>query len=72
MCACVRVCVRACVRVLLCALNPENNYVHFEEMCKRLGPVRVRRSKYPVLLLLNYFSIHIYIHIFAYTFSATA
>ena len=47
---CVCVCARARARVfVLHALNFENN-VHLK-MCERLGPVRVRRSKYPLLLL---------------------
>ena len=55
--ACVRVCVRACVcaRVCVCAfvryaLHFENTC--FQRICNRLGPVMVRRSKYPLLLLL--------------------
>ena len=65
-CVCVRACVRACVCVCVCmhvsmcgwvggcvvlyALNFDNMYMY--RMCKRLGPVRVRHSKYPLLLLL--------------------
>ena len=62
-CVCVRVCVCACVRVcmhvsmcgcvggcvVLYALNFDNKYMY--RICKRLGPVRVRHSKYPLLLL---------------------
>ena len=46
-CACVRarVCVCVCVRArMLYVLNLENMY--FYRMCKRLGPVRVRRCKH--------------------------
>ena len=49
-CACVRACVRACVCVcvvcvfVLYALKLKN--ICSQRMCKRLGPVRVRRSKY--------------------------
>ena len=48
----VRACVHACVSVcafVLYALNFDNLYV--QRMCKRLGPVRVRRSKYLLLEL---------------------
>ena len=49
MCACVRACVRACVCVcVLYALSFDNMYLY--RTCKRLGPVRVRRSKYSLLL----------------------
>ena len=51
-CVCVRACVRVCVCVcalMLYALNFENMYL--QRTCKRLGPVRVRRSKYSLLLL---------------------
>ena len=45
------VCVHACVCILLYqyALNSENMYIL--RMCKRLGPVWVRCSKHPLLLL---------------------
>ena len=49
-CVCVRVCVCVCVCVhafVLYALNFENMCI--ERMCKRLGPVKARRSKYPLL-----------------------
>jgi len=39
------------VRVAQYALNLENMYT--ERTCKRLGPVRVRRSKYPFFFFLN-------------------
>ena len=35
---------------VLYALNFDNIYMY--RICKRLGPVRVRRSKYPLLLLM--------------------
>ena len=52
--ACVCVFARACVCESLCAfmlyaLNFDNMYLY--RTCKRLGPVRVRRSKYSLLLL---------------------
>ena len=50
-CVCVCACVRACVRALraffLYALNFED--LSIQRMCKRLVPVRIRRSKYPPL-----------------------
>ena len=56
MCVCARTCVyeSVCVRSCMCAfmlyaLNFDNMY--FQRTCKRLGPVRVRRSKYSLLLL---------------------
>ena len=36
---------------MLYALNLDNMYL--QRTCKRLGPVRVRRSKYSLLLLLE-------------------
>ena len=54
-CVCESLCVCACVCVcafMLYALNFDNMYL--ERTCKRLGSVRVRRSKYsPSLLLYN-------------------
>ena len=49
---CVCVCMCMCVCVCVCALNLENMNMH--RICKRLGPVRVRRSKYPLFLLENH------------------
>ena len=46
-CARARACVRACVRALY-ALNPDN--IGLKTVSKRYGSVRVRRSKYPLLL----------------------
>ena len=54
-CVCESLCVRACVRALvLYALNFDK-YVFVENVygLYGLGPVRVRRSKYSLLLLLN-------------------
>ena len=64
-CVCVCVCVYVCVCLCLCvgvrastfvlyALNFKKLYI--ERTCKCLGPVRVRRSKYPI------FCIYIYIY----------
>ena len=59
-CVCVYMCARECVRVRMCmrvcacvlyALNQENLYISKEGQ-KGLWPVRVRRSKYPLLILL--------------------
>ena len=47
-CVCESVCVRACVLCMLYALNFDNMYLY--RTCKRLRPVRVRRSKYSLLL----------------------
>ena len=53
MCVCVCVCVCgvcACgCAFVLNVLNVENMCI--QRMCKCLGPVQVRRSKYPLLLL---------------------
>ena len=46
-CVCRSVCVCA---FMLYALNFDNNYV-LVKTCKRLGPERVRHSKYSLLLL---------------------
>ena len=56
MCVCVCLCVcvraRACVRAcVLYAVNLKNNDI--QRICKRLGPVQVRRSKYPLSPLLT-------------------
>ena len=52
-CVCESVCVRACVcAFMLYALNFDNMYLY--RTCKHLGPVRVRRSKYSLLLLSLY------------------
>ena len=53
-CVCVRACVCVCVRARVCALvlyalNFDNKCLQI--MYKRLGPVGVRRSKYPLLLI---------------------
>ena len=52
-CVCVCACVRACVAraraFVLYASNFEN--MCLQRTCKRLGPVRVKRCKYPLLLL---------------------
>ena len=45
LCVCC-VCVHSC-----CALNFENRCI--QRICKRLGSVQVRRSKYPLLLLIS-------------------
>ena len=46
-CVCVCVCVSMCVCIHVgCVEN-----MCFQRMCKRLGPARVRRSMYPLLLL---------------------
>ena len=56
-CVCVCVCVRACVHAacmcvfILYAFNLENMCIY--RMCERLGPVLVRHSKYPLLLLFS-------------------
>ena len=51
-CVCESVCVRACAcAFMLYALNFDNMYL--SRTCKRLGPVRVRLSKYSLLLLIN-------------------
>ena len=39
-----------CVCVCVCALNLENIYI--KGMCKHLGPVQVRHSKYPLLFII--------------------
>ena len=50
-CVCVFVCLCVCVCVfVLYALNPENMYIGI--ICKRLGHVRVSRSKYPATVSL--------------------
>ena len=46
MCVCVCVCVCAFVFYVL---NIENMCI--QRMCKRLGPARVRRSKYIIIIL---------------------
>ena len=49
-CVCESVCVHACVcAFMLYELNFDN--MSLQRTCKRLGPVRVRRSKYSLLLL---------------------
>ena len=50
--ACVRACVRVCIHVVCIEFF---NSMYLPRTCKRLGPVRVRRSKYSLLLLLFLF-----------------
>ena len=52
-CVCARVCVCVAFPACMRALNLENMYIW--RICKRLGPVRVMLSKYPLLFRLLLF-----------------
>ena len=52
--------MRVCCAFVLYALNFDTNYVHVK-MYKRLGPVRVRRCKYPVVVVVVVVVVLIYV-----------